>query len=120
MSLTLREEHRLRVFENRILRDANGEWRRLHYEELHRVIKSRKLRWRGHIAGMEEGWSAFKVLTGTLAGKMPLERPRRRWEDNIRMDLKEVGIIMRSWVYSVQDMDNWRALVNPVLNLRVP
>ena len=95
---TLREESRLKVFENRIPRrifgpktDENGEWRRLHSEELHslyhslnivRVIKSRRLRWAGHVARMEEGRSAFKILTGKPAGKVFLGR-----EDNIRMDL---------------------------------
>ena len=79
----------------------NGEWRRLHNEELHslflspntvRVIKSRKLRWAGHVTRMEEGRSAFKMLTGTPTGKRPLERPRRRWEYNIRMNITEIGI----------------------------
>ena len=76
-------------------RDENGECRRLHNEELHslyrspivRVIKSRRLRWSGHVARMEEGTSAFKILTGTPTGKRPLGRPRRIWEGNIRMDL---------------------------------
>ena len=101
-SLTLREESRLRVFENRILRrifrpkrDENGEWRRVHNEELHslhhsanivRVIKSRRLRWAGHVARMEEGRTAFKILKGKPTGKRPLGRPRRGWEDNIRME----------------------------------
>ena len=92
--------------ENRILRrifvptrDENGEWRRLHNEELHslyhspnlvRVIKSRKLRWAGHVARMEEGRIAFKILTGKPTGKRILGRPRRRWEDNIRMDITHV------------------------------
>ena len=92
-----REESWLRVFENRILRrifgprrDENGEWRKLHNEELHslyrspnivRVIKSRILRWARHVARMEEGRSAFKMLTGKPTGKRPLERPRRRWEE---------------------------------------
>ena len=100
----LRENCWLRVFENRILRqiflskrDAIGEWRRLHSEELHslyrspnigRVIKSRRLRWAGHVARMKEGRGAFKILTGTPTGKKPLGRPRRKWEDNIRIDLK--------------------------------
>jgi hypothetical protein len=113
--LTLREERRLRVFENRILRqifgpkkDAHGEWRRLHNKELNslyrspnivvRVIKSRKLRWADHVAKMDEGRNAFNILTGTPAGKRLLERPRRRWEDNIRMDLKEIGIYTRNWL----------------------
>ena len=56
------------------------------------VIKSRRLRWAGHVARMEEGRSAFKILTGKSTGKRPLGRPRRRWEDNIRVDLKEIGI----------------------------
>ena len=77
------------------------EWRRLHNEELHsmfcspnvvKVIKSRRLRWASHLARMGEGRSAFKILTGTPAGKRPLGRPRRRWEDNIRMDLKWVSV----------------------------
>ena len=101
-------ESRLRVFENRILsrifgpnRDENGKWRRLHNEELLslyrspnivRVIKSRKLRWLGHVARMEESRSALKILTDKPTGKRPLGRPRHRWEDNIRMDLEETGI----------------------------
>ena len=81
------------------------ECRRLHNEELHslyrspnivKVIKSRRLRWAGHVARMEEGKSAFKILTGKPTGKRPLGRPRHRWEDNIRMDLKEIGINMRN------------------------
>ena len=94
-SLALREEHRLRVFENRILRrifepkmDANGEWRRLHNDELHglyhspniiRVMKYRSLRWAGRVARMEKGRNAFKILTSTLAGKRPLGKSRSRW-----------------------------------------
>ena len=68
---------------------------------------------------MEEGSSAFKILRGTLTGKRPLGRPRRRWEDNIRIDLKEIGINTRNWVDSAQDRDYWRALVNVGLKLRV-
>ena len=104
-SLILREESRLRVFENRILRrifgpkrDENGKWRRLHNEELHslyrspnivRVIKSRRLRWAGHVARMEGDRSAFKILTGRPTGKRHLGRPRHRWEDHIRMVFKK-------------------------------
>ena len=84
-----------------------------------RVIKSRKLRWAGHVARMEDYRSAFKILTGTPAGKRPLGKPRRRWEDTIRMDIKEMGINTRNWVDSAQDTDYWRALVNATLNLRV-
>ena len=84
------------------------------------MIKSRRLRWVGHVARMEEGKSAFKILTGTTTGKRPLGRSRHRWEDNIRMDLKEIGINTRNWVDSAQDRDYWRALVKVELNLRVP
>ena len=69
---------------------------------------------------MEEGRNAIKILTGTPARKRPLERPRRRWEGNIRMDIKETVINTRNWVDSTQDRDYWRALVNAALNHRVP
>ena len=85
-----------------------------------RVIKSRSLKWAGHVARMEEGRSVSKTLTGKPTGKRPLRRPRRRWEDNIRMDLEEIGINAGNWVYSAQDSNYWRALVNAALNLRVP
>ena len=97
--LTLREERRLRVFQNRIRRrifepkrDPNGEWRRFNNKK---VIKSRRLRWADHVARMEG--------RSTSAGKRPLERPRRTWEDNIRMSLKEIDINTRNWVDSAQD-----------------
>jgi hypothetical protein len=86
-------------------RDSNGKWRRLHNVELHylyrspnvvRVVKLRRLRWAGHVARMEEGRSSFKILTGTPAEKRPLGSPRLRWEDNIRMDLKEIDINTRN------------------------
>ena len=88
-------------------RDENGVWRRLHNEELHsfyrspnivKVNKSRRLRWAGHVARMEEGRSAFKILTGKPTGERPLGRPRHRWEDNIRMDLEEIDINAGNWV----------------------
>jgi len=85
-----------------------------------KVIKSRILRWAGHVARMEEGRSVFKMLTGKPTGKRPLGRPRRRWEDNIRIDLEEIGINAGNWVNSAQDINYWRALVNAALNLRVP
>ena len=69
---------------------------------------------------MEEDRSAFEILKGEPTGKRPLGRLRHRWEDNIRMDLEEIGINTRNWVDSAQDMDCWRALVNAALNLRVP
>ena len=106
-SLTLREECRLRVFENKVLRrvfgpkrdDVTGEWRKLHNEELNdlyslpsivRVVKSRRMRWAGHVARMGEDRGVQRVLVGKPKGKRPLGRPRRRWEDNIKMDLQEV------------------------------
>jgi hypothetical protein len=106
-SLTLREEHRLRVSENRVLRifgpkmEEDGSWRKLHNDELHslysspnivRVIKSRRMRWAGHVACMGEGRGVHRVLVGKSEGKRPLRRPRRRWEDDIKMDLREIGI----------------------------
>ena len=84
------------------------------------MIKSRILRWAGHVARMEEEWSAFKILTGKPTGKRPLGRPRRRWEDNFRMNLEEVGISAGNWVDSAQDRNYWRALVNAALKLWVP
>ena len=107
-SLTLREERRLKVFENRVLRrifgpkrdEVTGEWRKLHYEELNDlyyshnivwVIKSRRMRWVGHVELMGESKGLYRVLVGKPEGKRPLGRPRRRWEDNIKMDLQEVG-----------------------------
>ena len=76
--------------------------------------------WTGHVPRMEEGRSTFKILTGKPIGKRPLGMPRRRWEDNIRMDLEEIGINAGNWVDSAQDRNYWRALVNAALNLRVP
>ena len=78
------------------------------------------LRWEGHVARMEEGRSAFKILTGKPTGKRPLGKPRRRWEDNIRIDLEEIGINAGNWVDSAQNRNYWRALVNAALNFRVP
>jgi hypothetical protein len=108
LSLTLREEHRLRVFENRVLRrifgpkrdEVTGEWRKLHNKELRelysppsiiRIIKSRRMRWAGHVARMEEKRNAYMLLMGKPEGERPLGRPRRRWVDNIRMDLGRIG-----------------------------
>ena len=85
-----------------------------------RVIKSRRLGWAGHVARMEEDRGAFKILTGKPTGKRPLGRPRPRWEDNIRMDLEEIGMSVGNWVVSAQDRNYWRTLVNAALNLRVP
>ena len=84
-----------------------------------RVIKSRKLRWAGHVARTEEGRSAFKILTRKATRKRLLGRPRHRWEDNIKMDLKEIGINTRNWVDLAQDRDHWGALGDAALNLRI-
>ena len=95
-------------------RNENGDWRRLHSEELHtlyslpnivRVIKSRRLRWVGHVARVVEGRSSLNLLTDKPTGKRPLGRPRRRWEHNIRMDVKEISVSVRNWVDLVQDID---------------
>ena len=84
------------------------------------MIKFKILRWTGHVARTEEGRSAFKILTGEPTGKRLLGRPRSSWEDNVRIDLEEIGINAGNWVGSAQDRDYWRALVNAELNLRVP
>ena len=76
------------------------------------------MRWAGHVARMEEGRSAFKILTGKPTANIPLGRPRCRCEDNIRMDLKEIGINTKNWVDLAQDRCYWEPLVNAVLNLR--
>ena len=81
---------------------------------------ARRLRWTGLVARMEEGRSAFKILTGKPTGKRPLGRHRRRWEDNIRMDLEEISINPGNWVDSAKNRSYWRAFVNAALNLRVP
>jgi hypothetical protein len=107
-SLTLREEHRLSVSENSVLRrifgpkrEEDGSWRKLRNDELHslysspniaRVIKSRRMRWTGHVARMGEGRGVSRILVGRPEDKRPLRRPRRKWEDNIKMDLREIGI----------------------------
>jgi hypothetical protein len=107
-SLALREEHRLRVFGNRLLKrifgekryEVTGGWRKLHNEELHnlyssrsiiRMIKSRRMRWAGHVARMGEKRNADRILVGKPEGKRLLARPRCRWVDNIKMDLREIG-----------------------------
>jgi hypothetical protein len=111
----IREEHTLRVFENRVLRrilvpkrdEVTGEWRKLHIEELHilyssqniiRQIKSRRMRWAGHVARMGEERKVYKFLMGKPEGKRPLGRPRHRWEDGIRMDLRKIGLGSVDWI----------------------
>jgi len=78
------------------------------------------MRWAGHVARLEEGRSVYRVLVGKPGGKRPVERPRRRWEDNIKMDLQEVGCGGMEWIELAQGRDRWRTLVNAVMNLRVP
>jgi hypothetical protein len=123
-SLTLREECRLRVFENKVPRrifgpkrdEVTGEWRRLHNKELYalyssptiiRVIKSRRLRWAEHVACMGERRSVYRALVGKPEGRRPLGRPRHRWEDNIKMNLQEVGSRGMDWINLAQDRDSW-------------
>jgi hypothetical protein len=137
MYVILTEEHGLRVFDNRVLRrtfgpkrdEVTGGWRKLHNEELHglysspgivRVIKARRMRWAGNVARMGEMRGAYNILIGRPEGSRPLGRPRRRWEDNIKMGLREIGFGDVDWIHLAQDRDRCRALVNTVINLRVP
>jgi hypothetical protein len=124
------------VFENRALRrifgpkrKEGGSWRKLHNDELHslysspnivRVIISRRMRWAGHVARTGEGRGVYRVFVGRPEGKRPLGRPRRRWEDKIKMDLREIGIDGVNWIQMAQDRVQWCACVNTVMNLRVP
>jgi hypothetical protein len=126
----INEEHRLRVFENRVLRgifgperdEETGEWRKTHSEELHnlysspdtlRHIKSRRMRWAGHVAHMGEGRNVYRVSVGKPEGKRPLGRPKRRWKDGKRLP---GGV---EWIHLAQDRDRCRAVVNVGMNLRV-
>jgi hypothetical protein len=85
-----------------------------------RVIKSRKMRWARHVARMGEGRGVYRVLVGRPEDKRPLGRPRRRWEINIKMDLREIGIDGANWIRLAQDRTQWRPFVNTVMNLWVP
>jgi hypothetical protein len=133
--LTLGEEHRLRVFENRVLRrifgpksdEVTGEWRKLHNGELHnlysstdiiRQIKSRRMRWAGHVTRMGEGRNLYRVLVGKPEGKNHLKDQGvdGRMESKLTLGSLVAGV---EWIYLVQDRDRWRALVNAVMNLRV-
>jgi hypothetical protein len=109
--------------------EVTGGWRILHNEELHglyssssivRVIKARRIGWAAHVARMGEVRSTYNILVGMPEGRRPLGRPRRRWEDNIKMDLREIGFGDMDWIHWAQDRDRWRALVNTVMNFRVP
>jgi hypothetical protein len=110
-------------------REEDGSCRKLHNDELHslyfspnivRVIKSRRMRWAGHVARVGEGRGVYRVLVGRPEGKRPLERPRCRWEDNIKMDVREVGMDGVNWIRLAQDRVRWRAFVNTVMNVRFP
>jgi hypothetical protein len=122
------------VFESRVLRrifgpkrdEVIGGWRKLHNEELHnlygspsiiRIIKSRRMRWARHVALVGDKRNAYRILVGKPEGKRPLGRPRRRWEDNIKMDLREIGWGGMEWIHVAQDSDQWKAFVNTVMNL---
>jgi hypothetical protein len=135
-SLILRKERRLWVFENRVVRrvfgskrfEVTGEGRTLHNEELNdlyslpiivRVVKSRRMRWAGHVARMGEERGVYSVLVGKPEGRRPLGRPRRRWEDNINMDLREVGAGRGNWMELAHDRDGWWALVSTVGDFRI-
>ena len=85
-----------------------------------RVIKSRRMRWAGHVAGTRERRGVYRVLVGKPEGKRPLGRPRCRWEDNIKMDIQEVGRGCADWMELTQDRNRWRALVSTVMNFRLP
>jgi transcription termination factor 2 len=108
---------------------VTGGWRKLHNEELHnlyssssiiRIITSRRMRWAGHVARMEEKRNVYRLLVGKPEGKRPLGRPRRKWIDNITMDLLEIGLSVVDWIGLAQDRYRWRALVNSIMNLQVP
>jgi hypothetical protein len=107
-------------------KEEDGSWRKLHNYELHslysslnivKVIKSRRMKWAGHMAHKVEGRGVYGVLVGRPEGKRPLGRCRPRWEDNIRMDLREIGIDEVNWIQLAQDRVQWQACVNMVINL---
>jgi len=109
--------------------EVKGEWRRMHNGELNdlysssnivQVIKSRRMRWAGHVACMGEERRVYRVMLGKPEGRSLLGRPRRRWVDNIMMDLQEVGCMYMDWIGLAQDRDMWRTLVSAVRKLRVP
>jgi hypothetical protein len=117
----------LRIFGPK--REEDESWRKLHNDELHnlycspnifKVIKSKRMRWAGHVACMVEGRSVYGVLVGRPKGKRPLGRSRGRWEDNIKMDLSEIGIDGANCIRLAQDRIQWRVFVNMVMNLRIP
>jgi hypothetical protein len=126
-SLTLREEHRLRVFENRVLTrifgpkrdEMTGASNFYLSPNIIRMVKSRRMTWAGHVARVGAKRNAYRILVGKPKGKRPLRRPRRRWVDNIKIDHREIGWGGMDWIDLAQDRDQWRALVNMEKNLRV-
>jgi hypothetical protein len=127
-SLTLREEYRLGVFGSE-KDEVRGNWRKLHNGELHnlysspnivRTTKSRRMRWAGQVSRVGEKRNACRILVGKPEGKRPLRRPRRRLVDNIIIDLRETGCYGMDWIELAQNREQWRALVNTLMNLRVP
>jgi hypothetical protein len=133
----LREERRLRVNKNSLLwrvfgpkrEEVTGEWRKIHNKELNdlyslpnivRVVKSRRMRWARHVARMGEERVVHRILVWKPEGKRPLGRPRRRWEDNMKMDVEELGGVRGDWIKLAHDRDGWREHVSTVREFRVP
>jgi hypothetical protein len=136
-SLALKEEHRASAYESRVSRRIFGPkrgettrgWKQLHNEELHnlysspniiRMVTSRRMRWVGHVACIWAKLNVYRILVGKPEGKIPLERPKYRREDNIKMHVGGLGWSSMDWIDPAQDRDQWRALVNTVLHFRIP
>jgi hypothetical protein len=131
----VRNSVRLRVFETRVFkrifgskRDEDGSWRKLHNDELHslysspnivRAIKSRRMRWVGHVARMEEGRGVYEALVGRPKDKRPLGRQRRRWEDNIKLDHRKIGIDGANWIQLAQNGVRWRPFTSTLMDILV-
>jgi hypothetical protein len=135
--LTLREEHRLRVFENKVLRrifgqkrvEVTGEWRKLHTEELHnlysspniiRTIKSRRMRWAGYLARIGKKRNPYRISVRKRGRKRPLRRPKRKWVNNTKIDLRAIEWDGMDWIDLAQDTYQWRTFVKTVMKLRLP
>ena len=133
----MKEKQRVRVLKNKVYRKIfeakrdkiTREWRNLHNAELHalysspnviRNLKSRRLRWSGYVARMEQSRNAYRVLVGKPEAERSLEMPTSRWEENIKMDLREVVCYPGEWINLTEDREQWRAYVRAVMNLRVP